>query len=80
MILPKIRLVVSLVTGTDLITVLMCFISFQTVVKSENLKDIKLKISLPKTYHQSCASYLVLCPATWYINIHTDWSTFEQHD
>jgi hypothetical protein len=53
---PKNRLTES---GTDLITILRCFLSFKTVVTSRNIIVFKIKISLPKNGHPSHARSLV---------------------
>ncbi len=46
MVRPKHRLTVS---GTDLITILRCFLSFKTVVTSRNIIVFKIKIPSQKT-------------------------------
>ncbi len=53
---PKIRLTE---TGTDLITILRCVLSFKTVVISRNIIVFKIKISWPKNGHPSHARSLV---------------------
>jgi hypothetical protein len=47
---PKIRLTEHV---TDLITMLRCFLSFNTVVMSRNIMVFKIKISRPKRDHPS---------------------------
>jgi hypothetical protein len=49
---PKIRLTAS---GTDLITILRCFLSLKTVVTSRNIIVFKIKKFLPKNGHPSHA-------------------------
>ncbi len=53
---PKIRLTES---GTDLITILRCFLSFKTVVMSRNIIAFKIKFPRPKTGYPSRARSLV---------------------
>ncbi len=56
---PKIRLPES---GTDLITMLRCFLSFKTVVTSRNIMAFKIKFSRPKTGHPSrCTLFSTSC-------------------
>jgi hypothetical protein len=49
---PKIRVTES---GTDQITILRCFLSFKTVVISQNSIVFKIKCSHPKNSHPSSA-------------------------
>ncbi len=52
---PEIRLIES---GTDLITILRCFLSFETLVTSRNIIVFKKKF-LPKNDHPSRAQTLL---------------------
>ncbi len=65
-VLPKIRLTAS---GTDLITILRCFLAFKTVLTSRNIIAFKIKISRPKNGHQSRAWSLVPCAASCPVDI-----------
>ncbi len=56
---PKIRLTES---GTDLITILRCFLSFKLVITSRNIIVFKIKLSLPKHDHLSwCTLFNTSC-------------------
>jgi hypothetical protein len=59
---PEIRLTAS---GTDLITILRCFLSFKTVVTSRNIIVFKIKFSRPKNGYPSHAHSLVPRAASW---------------
>ncbi len=60
---PKIRLTES---GTDLITILRCFLSYKTVVTPRNIIVFKINFSRPKIGHPSRARSLVPRAASWH--------------
>ncbi len=68
---PNIRLTG---TGTDLITILRCVLSFKTVVTSRIIIVFKIKISRPTNGHPSRARSLVPRAASWYEQI---WNTYK---
>jgi hypothetical protein len=63
LIQPKIRLTEY---ETDLITILRCFLLFQTVVTSRNIIAFKIKFSLQKKTIRVCVRSSVPRPASWH--------------
>ncbi len=57
-VLSEIRLTVS---GTNLIAISRCFLSFRIVITSQTLIVFMIKCSRPKSVHLSCAHILLSC-------------------